>query len=200
MAKVSNLDQKQEDTLKEICNIGAGNASTALAEILNQKIVITVPRVFFLSLDEALSLIGEPEDKVAWINLPLSGDVSALLTFVFDVPSTFLLVELVLGRTEKTNLDEMAISLLKETGNILAGSFVSAVSELTGLKMQTNVPQFAFDMLGAAFSSTLVLHNYVDDQILIVETVLAAAQKEMKGYFFFLATPESLEKLFRMLE
>lgn len=201
MTKEFVLNQRQQDTLKEVCNIGAGHASTALAQMLSKKVIMTVPRVLFLSLEETLSLAGKPEDKVACINIPLAGEVSGVVIFIFSVPSTFKLVDLMLGLPEKTkqNLDEMGKSLIKETGNILAGSFVSAISNLTGLKIQTNVPQFAFDMLGATLSSALVLHNYVEDRVLIIETNLIASQAEMKGYFFFLATRESLNKLFQAL-
>ncbi|GAB6273928.1 MAG: chemotaxis protein CheC [Peptococcaceae bacterium] len=199
--KKGRLTEKQLDVLKETCNIGIGHASTALAKILGKKINMTVPRALFLPLEEALFLGGEPENAVACVNLPIFGEISGLVIFIFDAYSTFRLIDLVMGLSEGSTqiLDEMSKSLVKEVGNILAGSFIGAISNFTGLKMRTNVPELAFDMIAATLSSALILHNFAEDQLLVIETVLTESQKEIKGYFFFLTSSEDLEKLFEAL-
>jgi len=195
------LDGIQLDALRETCNIGLGHASTALAVMTGRKIDIDVPRASFMPLDEAVHIGGEPEKEVSCINMPITGDIPGLVIFMFDAHSTFLLVDVLSGLPEGTTaeLDEMSKSIIRETGNILAGSFISAIGDLTGLKMYTEVPELAFDMLGATLCSALINHNYTDDQLLLIETVIGELDKQIKGFFFFMTSPENLEKLFKAL-
>lgn len=166
-----------------------------------KKIDMAVPRACFLPLEEAVFLGGEPEKEVSCINLPITGDIPGLVIFMFDAPSTFMLVDMVSGLPEGTTkeLDEMSKSIIRETGNILAGSFISAIGNLTGLKMYTEVPELAFDMLGATLCSALIDHNYTDDQLLIIENIIGEIDRQIKGFFFFMTSPENLEKLFKAL-
>jgi len=195
------LDDIQLDALRETCNIGLGHASTALAAMTGKKIDMAVPRASFLPLEEAVSLGGEPEKEVSCINMSITGDIPGLVIFMFDAPSTFMLVDMVSGLPEGTTgeLDEMSKSVIRETGNILSGSFISAIGNLTGLKMYTEVPELAFDMLCATLCSALTQHNYTDDQLLLIETIIGEIDRQIKGYFFFMTSPENLEKLFKAL-
>jgi len=195
------LDDIQLDALRETCNIGLGHVSTALATMTGKKIDMAVPRASFLPLEDAVYIGGEPEKEVSCINLPITGDIPGLVIFMFDAPSTFMLIDMITGLSEGTTgeLDEMSRSIIRETGNILAGSFISAIGNLTSLKMYAEVPELAFDMLGATLSSVLIEYNYTDDKLLLIETIIGEFDRQIKGFFFFMTSPENLEKLFKAL-
>lgn len=189
------------DVLKEIGNIGIGNAATALATMINKRIDMAVPQSKFLSLDGVMSLVGGLEEVVACVNLRLEGDVPGQILFLFNLESTLKLIDMLMGLENgtTTELDEMGESVVKEIGNVLTGSFVSAIGTMTGLNLIPTVPMFATDMLGAVLSASLVAGGYVQENILMIETLFFENNEEIKGHFFLITEEESLATLFNSL-
>ena len=196
------LSAGELDALQEISNIGMGNAVTSLAQLINRRVEMRVPRACFLSFEEVVALVGGYEELVACVSLRLLGDVPGIILYLFDGPSAYRLVDLLLGLPAGTTgaLDEMAESAVKEAGNVLTGSFVSAISQMTGLRMITAVPLFAFDMLGAILSSLLVAAGRIEDAVLVIETELFPDQNgQIKGHFFLLTEPGTIARLMSAL-
>lgn len=196
------LSASELDALQEISNIGMGNAVTSLAQLINQRVDMRVPRAYFLSFEEVIALVGGYEELVACVSLRLLGDAPGIILYLFDEKSAYRLVDLLMGLPPGTTgaLDEMAESAVKEVGNVLTGSFVSAIGQMTGLRMITAVPLFAFDMLGAILSSLLVAAGRVEDSVLVIETELFPHQNgRIKGHFFLLTEPGSVTKLMSAL-
>ncbi|SHF36746.1 chemotaxis protein CheC [Desulforamulus putei DSM 12395] len=195
------LTETHMDVLKEIGNIGLGNAATALATMVNKRIDMAVPQSRFLSLEEVMNLIGGLEEVVSCVSLRLDGDVPGQILFIFNLESTFNLVDMLMGMEKGTTreLDEMGESVVKEIGNVLTGSFLSAISSMTGLTMIPTVPMFATDMLGAVLSASLVAGGYVEEHILTIETLLFENQEQIKGHFFLFTDQGSLQTLFNSL-
>lgn len=190
------------DALQEISNIGMGNAASSLAQLINRRVDMRVPWAYFLSFEEVVGLVGGYEELVACVSLRLLGDVPGVVLYLFEEQSTYRLVDLLLGLPPGTTagLDEMAESAIKEIGNVLTGSFVSAISQMTGLRMITAVPLFAFDMLGAVLSSLLVAAGRVEEEVLVIETELFPHQDgSVKGHFFLLTEPGALARLMTAL-
>ena len=189
------------DALKEIGNIGLGNAATSLANMLNKKVDMKVPNTKFVSMVETMEMVGGLEEVVSCVALRVEGDITAQVLFVFDEKSSYYLIDMLMGMDKgtTTQMDEVSKSAIKEIANILTGAFLSAISTMTGLKIKPNVPMFAFDMLGAVLSTSLIEGGYVDDHILVIETVMFEKEKNINGKFFFIAKKESLNKLFSAL-
>lgn len=185
------------DALREISNIGLGHAVTSLAEMTNRKMHMTVPRSEFLPFESIVELVGGYEEQVACVSLKLSGEIPGVIMFIFNRESTFFLVDMLLMQKPGTtdNLDEMGQSAVMEVGNILTGSFVNAIAEMTRLNVATSVPIFAFDMLGAVLSSLMVAEGKIDDQVLVIENRLFQDTMAVKGHFFLMAEPEAIERL-----
>lgn len=185
------------DAMREISNIGLGHAVTSLAEMTNRKMNMTVPRSEFLPFEKIVTLVGGYEEQVACVSLKLSGEISGIIMFIFSRESTFFLVDMLLVQEPGTtdDLNELGQSAVMEVGNILTGSFVNAIAGMTGLKVTTTVPIFAFDMLGAVLSSLMVAEGKIDDQVLVIETRLFQDAMSVKGHFFLMAEPEAIEKL-----
>jgi chemotaxis protein CheC len=189
------------DALQEISNIGLGNAATALAELLDKKIDMAVPKAFFFDVEEIFDMVGGPEEVVSCVFLNFEGDIRGTVLFIFKEQSTYRLVEMLMGQETGTvkELDVMGESAVSEIGNVLTGSFMNAIGGMTGLTMNTTVPMFAFDMFGAILSTSLVASGHWDDKVLFIETVFFQEQDRIKGHFFLLPETGALNRLFEAL-
>jgi len=201
MEDITALSGVQMDALREIGNIGAGNAATALSQLLNKRIDMTVPRVSVLPLDEVPDVLGGPENIVAGIFLRVLGNAPGSVMFMLPRNSALILVDMLLGKEIGATkiLNDIDQSALKEIGNILAGSYLNALSMLTNLTLLPSVPALAFDMLGAILSVVLAELGQVGDYALVIETEFAEANKEVKGHFFLIPDPGSLSIILKAI-
>ena len=200
-ASLEELNPFHLEVLREVGNIGVGNAVTSLAQMLSKKISMDVPEAGILDLQDVITLIGGEEDVIVCVQQLIEGETPAILLFVLNEESAMCLSDLLLGRERgsTTNIGEVEESLLKEVGNILSGSILNALSEMTGLVFKPSVPAFAHDMLGAVLSSALIEGGYYSDRVLVVETRFFEAAAEIKGYFFILPQKEVVEKILSAL-
>lgn len=189
------------DVLKEIGNIGAGNAATSLAQMLNKKIDMDVPNAGLVAMQDLFELFGSGEEMAVCINLAVEGDAPNVVLFLLDQNSSFLLADLLMGMEpgNRVEIDEISQSALKEVGNILTGSMLVALNSMTGLAFNSSVPAFAYDMLAAVLSSALLERGIFDEQILLIETRFHANNIALMGYFFLIPEEGSLEKIFHSL-
>jgi len=194
-----DLNSKQIDILKEIGNIGAGNAATALAQLIDKKITIRVPEVNILSFDEIVNVVGGPENKVAGIYLRFTGGVKGNILFIVPYENTLNLLNIFFGEKvrdmEAFDLDPIEKSALEEMGNILAGSYLSAISFLTNLPLTPSVPSLALDMAGAILSVPLTYYGHVGDTALLINTVFEEGKELIKGHFFLIPDLDSCNNL-----
>ncbi|MDD4334889.1 MAG: chemotaxis protein CheC [Desulfotomaculaceae bacterium] len=201
MAESEVISGLYMDALQEISNIGLGNAATALAELLNKKVELAVPKARFLDFEQVFAMMGGVEEVVSCVNLSLGGDIPGTVMFLFMEHSTYNLIDMLMGYKLGTTsaLDDMGISAISEIGNVLTGSFINAIGGMTGLKMNTTVPMFAFDMLGAILSASLVAGGHWGDKILVIETLFFQNYDQIKGHFFLLPETGALNRLFKTL-
>lgn len=201
-----NITSMHLDVLKEIGNIGAAHAATALSTLLNKKIDMKVPKVEMVSFDDMMDLAGGPESVVAGIYLRIEGDVTGSMFFVLPVEQAN---EFIRRLAQDKNFDfqaaevsEIGVSAMQELGNILSGSYLSALSDFTGLKIFPSVPALSIDMVGAIISFGLVEVSQVSDYVIVIDTAInedAASGESVKGHFFLLPDPGSFEAIFNTL-
>lgn len=184
------------DILREIGNIGAGNAATSLAKMIDKKIDMRVPKVKLLSFDEVPELLGGAEKIVTGIFFKIEGDMTGSIMFVLDQASAINLVDLLMPR-EDSQFDEFTISALKEIGNILAGSYIASMSGLTNLKIKISVPAISVDMAGAILSVPAIHFGQLSDSVMIIQNEFIETEeaKSVDGYFFLIPDLESYETL-----
>lgn len=202
----NELSSFQLDVLREIGNIGAGNAATALSQLLNRKIEMVVPSVNIVSFDEMMELIGGADEVVVAILFRIFGDIPSNVYFVLSVEEAEMLVQTITGNPGFTIMDGdlddgMAISVLEEIGNIVTGSYISALSDLTKLHMQPSVPHLGVDMAAAVLTYGLIDISKVSDYAIVIDSKINSAEKEkeLEGNFFLLPHPDSLKVLFKTL-
>ena len=135
MSKMSldEINQMFPDVLKEIGNIGAGNATTAIANMLNLRMDMSVPNVELLNVEQIGTAIGAEDSVIVGIMLGVETDIEGSMMFLMDLPSAHRLVNRLMMREADYNeeFNEMDLSAIKEIGNIIAGAYLSALSGMT---------------------------------------------------------------------
>lgn len=190
------------DVLSEIGNIGAGNAATSLAKMINKKVDMKVPVVSLLEFSEVPEMLGGAENIVCGIFFKIEGDITGSIMYVLEKESAAALLDLMMGR-DKTEFvfDEFNSSALMEIGNILAGAYISSLSGLTNLNIKISVPAISVDMAGAILSVPAIHFGLVADQVMIIknEFVEELTSESVDGYFFLIPDLESYNTLFGSL-
>jgi chemotaxis protein CheC len=182
----------QVDVLKEIGNIGAGNATTALSAMVNGKVDMNVPKVALLEFKDLPDTVGGAENIVVGILITLEGEINGMMMFMMEQKSAYRLVNILLGKPpEDENFTEMELSALKEIGNIIAGAYLSSLSTLTGIRIDASVPYMSIDMAGAILSVPAIEFGKVGDKALIIETQFSKDDSDVNGYFILIPSLES---------
>lgn len=193
-------DEFKLDVLKEVGNIGAGHAATALSRILNQPVDMSVPTVRLLPFEEIADSVGGSEQVVIAVFLRVEGDAPGNMFFIIREDSAKRLLRNLLSiETEEGVYSDMELSALNEIGNILAGSYLSSLADFTKLSMVPTVPSLAIDMAGAILSYGLLQFGQMGDAALLIETKFLEDREAVEGQFFLIPDPESFEKIFRAL-
>ena len=175
-----DITEQEIDMLREAGNIASGNAMTALSKLIDSTLDMSIAQVRIENIQELPEVLGNPEEVIAGLLINVSGDLNAMLLLAFETKSAIGMVNRILDKTLKDleEFDEIDHSVLCETGNILAGSYLSALNQLTGLKLDMSIPQIAIDMAGAILSYPAIEFIYNDNTMLFIETVF----KDVNGY------------------
>lgn len=187
------LSSLQMDALREVSNIGTGNAATALSMLLDQKIDMTVPSINLIELSTLFDQVGE--DEVAGIVVRVLGDIPGSILIIFEKEVALDIIKLLTGKDEN-HFSELGCSALCEIGNILSGSYMNAISQFTGLSAIASVPAVSYDMLNAILATTFVESGQYDEYILDIETLfLNENNGEVGAHFYYIPVPGSIEKI-----
>ncbi|HOJ94329.1 MAG TPA: CheY-P phosphatase CheC [Fervidobacterium nodosum] len=201
---LEKLTEVQLDAIKEVGNIGTGNAATALSMMLDKKVDISVPQVKIVPISKIPFLFDNPEEIVCSIKMKLMEDMTGEIVLIFE-PKTVKIIAKVLTGMEINNvteLDEFTSSMLKEIGNIMCGSYVTALAGFTNLFINPEPPELVVDMISAIVSEiSLPLALAGEENILLIETLvkIEGIEKELTGYLLLVPSVESLEKLLKAL-
>ncbi len=193
---LDNMDNIYFDVLKELGNIGAGNATTSLSQMLQIKVDMKVPKVELLNFHEVGEAMGGEELVMAGIYLLVEGDITGSMMFLLQKKSAGVLVSRLMGMpvSDEDNFSEMEISALKEIGNIITGSYLNALSSLTNLKIFPSIPDLCIDMAGAILSVPAIEFGIMGDKILLIETAFTD-DSELNGYFILIPDLQSYDKI-----
>lgn len=195
----SDITENQFDLLKEIGNIGAGNATTALSQLLNKKINMLSPSVKLVDFQQLAELVGGQEKLVVGILVTLNGDINGLMMFMLDAPSAKSLVDSLFQREEEQSsgftFSALDFSALEEVGHIIDGAYLSALSVMTEMKINTSVPSTAFDMAAAILSVPAIEFGKLGDKALVIESIFEVSDVKINGYFILIPDMESYNKI-----
>ncbi|MTV48646.1 CheY-P-specific phosphatase CheC [Heliobacillus mobilis] len=190
-----SLSPMQMDALREVGNVGAGNAATALSQMVQKAIDMKVPALGVVPFDQVADRMGGPESLVAGVYLRVEGKAPANLLFVLPIDSAKALVDMLMGLPTGTTeeIGEIQESALKEVGNILAGTYLNALSMFTQITFEQSVPALAMDMAAAIISVVLATIAEVGDHALLLSTEFVGESEAIEGSLFLIPEEGSLE-------
>ncbi|MCL2226453.1 MAG: chemotaxis protein CheC [Oscillospiraceae bacterium] len=196
---------KHLDVFKEIGNIGAGNAASALAGLLNKRISMTVPDAAVVPFNTIVDMMQGPETLVAGVLVDVSGELHGFNLLVLEMKDALAMISQALGKPVSEvaspgfELSELQRDTLMEIVNIIVGSFLSAISSFTGLSVVPSVPNLSIDMLGAIISIATIQYGQVGDTVLFLKTQFNDLEGEISGHFFLIPDYNSYKILINSL-
>lgn len=204
--ELKKLSSMQLDILREIGNIGTGNAVTSMAELMNQRVDMETPSVNILTFDEMIDVIGGPETLIVAMFFRIEGDAGGTVYFILTIDEANHLVQSIAGDTtfdllSPTSEETIGISALKEVGNIVTGSYLSALSDFTKINFYSSVPYLSVDMAGSILTSGIIDLANISDYVIIIDTKINNnnQKSEFQGHFLLIPDPESLPEIFKTL-
>lgn len=193
MVERRGLTPLQLDALREVGNIGSGNAAVALSTMVDKKVLLSVPRASLVPLVRVSELVGGAETPVVGIYLHISGDACGSMLLLLEETSADQLAHIMCSSDMEGELTTVEQSALQETGSILAGSYLNALSQMTGILLKPSVPGFAMDMAGAIVDFILVEISQSEDYVLVIETEFDIMDRKIKGHLILFPDLGSLD-------
>ena len=196
-----SLKAIQMDALREVANIGAGHAATALSQMIGETIMISVPTINVSRLEEIPPQVAAPDEPVAAVLMHMLGDLTGRTLLVFPKPTAARLAELMLRRPSGSSeeLGEMEQSAIKEAGNILSSAYMNALSDFMGMMLLPSPPSLAIDMSTAVLTTAYLQFGTDRDYVFCVESefYMTDVEEKLRGFFLLLPDPASLQAILR---
>ena len=197
---LENVTENYFDVLRELGNIGAGNAMTALSQMLQCKVDMRVPQVKLLDFGEVGAIMGGEEQIMVGVLLCVEGDITGSMMFLVEKSSAKHLIDkLMMGMApEGDDFTEMEMSAMKEVGNIITGAYLNSLSMMTNLKIYPSPPALTVDMAGAILSVPAIEFGIYGDKILMIQSQFFD-EVEIDGYFILIPDLDSYAKILTSL-
>lgn len=187
------LTREEEDQLKEVINIGAGNAATALSTMLGKQVKMTVPESFVGGIESVQRVIGAQDDKVVATFLKFHGEIEGAMVMILSPQSALNFINSV-ANSNHVALDQVNAedeSSLQEMGNILLGASITAINKFLDLNLIHSIPDFSINKLGAVIDSVLLEMGSVSEEILVVRVKINIDAKNIESDFYYMFDPVS---------
>ena len=201
MEDIRSLKALQLDALREVANIGAGHAATALSTMTGGTIMISVPTINIARLEDVPPQISGPEEPVAAVLMNMLGDLTGRTLLVFPKPTAIRMAELMLRKPQGTftELGELEQSAIKEAGHILSGAYMNALSDFMGLMLRPSPPSRAVDMSSAVLTTAYLQFGSDRDYVFCVESefYMKDLDEHLRGFFLLLPDFASLQAILR---
>lgn len=193
-----HLSEQVENALTELGNIGAGNAATSLSVILSSDLTMTPPTAKLYDFNELENILGGPDNLVVGVMSQLYGALDAMMLFVLGYEDAKQLIATLLGKEEDWR-NEMGMSAISEIANIIIGSYVASLENLTNSPLRYEQPQLCYDMAGSILSVPCIEYGQVSDTALLIHSGFKTGGQEINGYIMLVSEMHSFDSLLEML-
>ena len=200
------LDDRQMDVLCELGNIGAGNAATALSELIDDAVYIGMPRVMALGYDDVVRMAGNPEEPAVAVMVRFEGDMRGVILFVVGLEDAKEMAGMLTkglpedeAAEDQDTVSDLKLSAIREIGNIVGSSYLGSTGALTGFKISASAPYVSVDMIGAVLSATMSEFSVGSNKILLVEGDFFAKTRRLDSHVILFADIPSLNRMMAKL-
>ncbi len=197
---ITILTDFQSDALNEVGNIGMGNAATSLSKLVNKEVMIRIPVIKLTRIEDVPDIVGGAETLVEGILMYLEGDVSGYIMILFPADAAKLICQMLSGNEDCDIVDEMNKSLIQEVGHIIAGTYVTALSDFFNISMGISPPYGTYDMAGAILDYILIEMSREVEHALVFDTEFSIGGTRIEGHFFVLFDTSSLELILNKID
>lgn len=201
MEQIQTFSDRQLDALREVANIGAGHAATALSQMTGQTIMISVPRLVVSAVHEIPNHVSNGEEPVAAVLLRMLGDLTGLTLLVLPRATALRVAEMMAHKPEGTftQMGPYEQSAIKEAGNILSSAYLNALAEFMGMILLPSPPQLEVDLSDAILTSTYLESSNGAEVVFVIESefYLKELNEQLRGFFFLLPDKASLGKILK---
>jgi Chemotaxis protein CheC, inhibitor of MCP methylation len=202
MLDIRDLEEIQLDGLREVANIGAGHAATALSQMTQRRIMVSVPDLDIVRLEEVPDLLVKHDEIVAAVLLHILGDLTGRALLIFPRSSAVKLAEILLRREpgHSDDFGELEQSAIKEAGNILCAAYMNALSDFLGMMLLPSVPVMVIDLCAAVLTTTCTNFGEERDYVFSIKTEFTMADSEsVEGHFILLPDADSLDVILKSI-
>jgi chemotaxis protein CheC len=202
MREVLSFSQLQLDALREISSIGAGNASTALSQFINQKVEMAPPEVTTLTVKDVPQFVSKGFPIITMVVLKLEGDIGGHILFIFDEKNAVMMIDMLMGQApgSTSSLSEIGVSALKEVSNVMSGSYLQVLGDMINLTLSMTPPYFT---AGSPVEiPKFIIEHCVKEQettICLKSNLSIAKEFQVYGSLVFIPAADSLGQLLNLL-
>lgn len=195
MSQSMTLSELQKDALKEVGNIGAGHAATALSQLLNTTVKLSEPTIDVLKFRDLSTRVGYADRTVAALHMYVRGEAPGQMVVLFDRDQASDFVNVFIKRIigDIQIFDSIVDSTLKELGNIVAGAYLTALISLTGINLLPSVPTLSYGTIQAAFRTLMSI--LPDQDVFLIESQFLDKDRAVSGQFILIPETGSLQPL-----
>lgn len=194
-----SLHAIQIDALREVANIGAGHAATALSQMTDQRIVVGVPHLQLVTVDEVPALLADSDEMVAAVSMRMLGDLTGHTLLLFPRESALRLAEILLRRPLGASgaFGELETSAVKEAGNIICSAYMNALADFMGMMLLPSVPSLVVDLCAAVLTACCAGATGANGWVFSIETqfMMENAERPVDGHFLLMPDLVALEKI-----
>jgi chemotaxis protein CheC len=192
---MNTFTDMQLDALRELANIGSGNAGTALGQMLGKTVEISVPTAAVLPLADAVAIAGRPDELRHGVVVPVRGEMDAIVLLLFPDADARTLCGIY--GIEPSTPDGR--SMLGEVGNILGTNYINVLAQMVGMELEPAPPQVVEDMLGSILQSVLLGRGEDVDTALILDSALEVEDEACSLSFLLLPADGGIRQLLERL-
>lgn len=198
--KISNLTEMQVSALREIVNIGVGNAVTSLSKMIETGVKIEVPDFKVELIEDVPEVLGGPANVVSGVIMQVTGDIDGYIIMMLPEEAARTICEIITHEENTDILTPINQSLIEEVGHILAGSYVSSLSDFLSLNIKISTPMQTFDMLGAIIDHILIEMSQKVEYALLFDTLFILQGDRTDGFFLTMFDPDSMDTIIERVD
>lgn len=189
------------DVLRELSSMAAGNAATSLSAMVGRRVNTTMPSILIEALEKLPEVLGGKDKIVAVIHFLVSGQVSGSIFLLLSPSESLSFIHILTGQNvaQIENLDEPALSALKELGNIMTGSYTRVLAQELKMRVEYSVPGFSYDMLGAVLDATLSRLSSEAELAIITKSEFIIGDEVCRAHFIFILTARAVNNIIKAL-
>lgn len=195
---MNKLTSLEIDALKELVNIGGGNAATSISVLIDKPVEMIVPLIKVMNYEELYKNIMSESEIIYAVTIQVSSQGEGMFLFALPEGSANVICDMMLPPNFEKS-EEMIGSAITELANILVSSFLNAISQLLDIKLVSSEPNLTIDMFGSIISSLYMVFDQFDDEVLIIENEFYYSGKKMDALLYFIPEVGVLENLFKSI-